>query len=221
MRMRVLALLALLALLTGVAACTVVGDGKVDPVDAPFGLDATIVSTTEATTTTALATTTSVVDPSTTIVPTEQVRLYYISGGQLLFVGTPLPAGAGLTQIVAALQAGPEALGALGVGLRSAVPGASSGEIRVTDNNAGVALVELPPAFFDTIPVADQRLATAQIVLTLTDSRGIGQVQFDQAVPKPSGALTPAGKPLTHADYAALLNGTPSSTSTTTSSTIA
>ena len=81
-------------------------------------------------------------------------------------------------------------------------------EINVTNNNAGVAVVELPTGFFDTIPVADQRLAVAQIVLTLTDSRGIGQVQFNVPVPRPSGALAPAGQPLSRNDYLALVEGT-------------
>ena len=82
-------------------------------------------------------------------------------------------------------------------------------------------IVELPAGFFDNIPVADQRLATAQIVLTLTDSRGIGQVQFNLPVPKPSGELTAAGKPLTRKDYLSLLEGTPTPTTvrTTTTST--
>jgi len=216
MRVRVMILLALLGSLS--AACSVVGDGKVNPVSPPFGLDDTVVSSTEAPSTTALATTTIVPEPSTTIIPTEPVRQYYISGAQLLFVTTPLPAGAGLTQIMAALQAGPEPLGALAVGLRSAVPGPQDGDIIVTDNRAGIALVTLPANFFDKVPVTDQRLATAQIVLTLTDSRGIGQVQFDQAVPKPSGALAAAGKPLTHADYASMLNAPSSSTSTSSTS---
>jgi hypothetical protein len=218
MRARVLALLSLLTLATvAIAACSVVGDGKVDPVNPPFGLADTLLSTTSAApTTTELITTTSGLDPSTTIVPTEPVRLYYISGGQLVPVSTPLPVGASLPQIVAKLQAGPGPLGDLGTGLRSAVPGPTDADITVADNNTGVALVELPAGFFDNIPVADQRLATAQIVLTLTDSRGIGQVQFNLPVPKPSGALTAAGKPLTRKDYLSLLEGAPTPTSTTT-----
>jgi hypothetical protein len=120
------------------------------------------------------------------------------------------------------------AAGKLGFELRIAAPRKyqpspdlikrAGGKIIVTDNRAGIALVTLPANFFDKVPVTDQRLATAQIVLTLTDSRGIGQVQFDQAVPKPSGALAPAGKPLTHADYASMLNAPSSSTSTSSTS---
>lgn len=202
----------------GTAACSVVGDGKVDKVDPPFGLDETLPSTTTLPpTTTGLATTTTGLATSTTGLPTEAVRLYFITSGQLNFVPTPLPAGPSLGQIMAALQAGPPD-NELGVGLRNAVP--DDVEIGVTDNNAGVALVVLPEGFFDGMPVADQRLATAQIVLTLTDSRGIGQVQFNQAVLKPSGAVTPAGQSLSRNDFISLVEGTTSpSTSSTTSST--
>jgi hypothetical protein len=219
MRARLIAIAAVLtAASLGIAACSVVGDGKVDKVDPPFGLDQTLPSsTTLAPTTTELATTTTGIDTSTTGVPTETVRLYFITSGQLNFVPTPLPAGPSLGQIMAALQAGPPN-NELGVGLRNAVP--DDVEIGVTDNNAGVAIVVLPEGFFDGMVVADQRLATAQIVLTLTDSRGIGQVQFNQAVQKPSGALTPAGQSLSRNDFIALVEGaTPPSTSSSTTST--
>jgi hypothetical protein len=223
MRGRLIAIAAVLAAATlGMAACSVVGDGKVDKVDPPFGLDQTLPSTTTIeTTTTELAPTTTGLATSTTGVPTEPVRLYFITSGQLNFVPTPLPAGPSLGQIVAALQAGPPN-NELGVGLRNAVP--DNVEIRATDNNAGVAIVVLPEGFFDgIIPVADQRLATAQLVLTLTDSRGIGQVQFNQAVLKPSGALTPAGQSLSRNDFITLVEGAtpPSTSSTTTSTTVA
>lgn len=218
MRTRVLLLVATsLGVAFATAACSVVGDGKVDRVDAPFGLDETIASTTTLPpTTTALETTTTGLDTSTTVVPTEPVRLYFITGQQLTFVPRPLPADPSLPQIMAALLAGPPK-DELGVGLRTAL--LEDVPIDASNNNAGVAVVELPDGFFDDIPVGDQRLATAQIVLTLTDSRGIGQVQFNQPVPKPSGALTPAGQPLARSDFAALLEGTTTPSSTTAGST--
>lgn len=209
MRGRLLALAAVVAGLAVLsAACSVVGDGKVDKVNPPFGLDDTIApTTTEAPTTTAEATTTVPEQTTTTLVQTEQVRLYFVSGGQLVYVATPLASPVALPQIMAALQAGPPA-GDLGVGLRSALPSEEDGQIVVTSNGAGVAIVQLPAKFFDNIAVNDQRLATAQIVLTLTDSRGIGQVQFNQQVPKPSGELTPAGQLLAKRDFQALLDST-------------
>ena len=73
--------------------------------------------------------------------------------------------------------------------LRTAIPGAAAVvEVSVA---RGVATVTLTPAFSE-IPAADQVLAVGQIVLTLTDQRGIGRVRFvvddaSIAVPLPSG----------------------------------
>jgi hypothetical protein len=210
MRIRLL-VLSLFVVLVPVA-CTVVGDGKVARINPPAGLDDTLPSsTTSSTTTTELVSTTSALLP-TTIVQTEPVRLYFIASGQLTYVATPLPAPAALGQIVAALQDGPPP-GDLGRGLRSAVPAANVAEIKVTSNNSGVALVELPTTFFDNISLSDQRLVTAQLVLTLTDSRGIGQVQFNIAVPKPNSEVAPSGQLLARADFLSLLesSSTPAS----------
>ena len=66
-----------------------------------------------------------------------------------------------------------------------------------------------PDDFFDQVSITDQRLVIGQIVLTLTDSRGIGQVVFDQPVPKPLGEVVLAGQPLTRLDYEALLGSSP------------
>jgi len=188
-----------------VASCGVVGDGKVDSVTPPFGLDDTAVPTTAATTTTAPSTTLPGFDTTTTLVQTEAVRLYFVTGSQLLYVERALAAPAALPQIVAALQEGPPP-GDLGAGLRSALPAAV---INVNDTNAGIAAVELPEAFFDGIQALDQRLVVGQLVLTLTDSRGIGQVQFNLAVPKASGEVVPAGGPLARSDFASLLVNAP------------
>ncbi len=73
--------------------------------------------------------------------------------------------------------------------LRTAIPDAAAVvEVSVA---RGVATVTLTPAFSE-IPAADQVLAVGQIVLTLTDQRGIGRVRFvvddaSIAVPVPSG----------------------------------
>ncbi len=78
-----------------------------------------------------------------------------------------------------ALQEGPPA-GDLGVGIRSAVPTKVEALINVTEDGSGVATVELPPGFFEQIPQEDQLLAIGQIVLTITEVGGIGQVLFVQ-----------------------------------------
>ena len=203
MRWRVVTLAATALFVAAVASCTVVEDGRVDPINPPFGLDDTIESSTTATSTTlAETTTTSGQETTTTGVQTEQVRLYFISSGQLTYVVTALSSPPTLSQIVAALQEGPPE-GDVGRGLRSAVP--DDALIAVNFTNTGVAEVQLPEGFFSRITGPDQRFATAQLVLTLTDSRGVGQVAFDVPVPKPSGELAPAGQALSRADFTGLL----------------
>ena len=215
MRLRVLVIIASLA--TVQMACSVVEEGTVDQINPPFGLDDTLPTTsTIVTTTTMAATTTSGLETTTTPpVQSEQVRLYFVASRQLTSVTAQLPSPVTLPQIVAALQAGPPE-GELGTGLRSTVPPLA--EIDIIEDRSGVAQVELPEGFFDTISPGDQRLVIAQLVLTLTDSRGIGQVVFNQAVPKPSGEIIAAGQPLAYRDYLSLLSST--TTPTTTSSTV-
>lgn len=194
-----------------IASCSVVDDRSVEPVDPPFGLDDTLAVPTsdpasDTTDPTGSGASTSVA-PATTEPPvqTEQVRLYFIASGRLTYVAAQLPSPVVLAQLVAALQAGPPA-GDLGAGLRSALPALL--EINVTTDGSGIAEVQLPDGFFDALTVGDQRLVVAQLVLTLADSRGIGQVTFDEAVPKPSGELTPAGQPLAYRDFESLLVST-------------
>jgi len=193
----------------GITACSVVGDGKVSRLNPPFGLDDTLAtSTTEAATSTAVPTTVNEAS-STTAVQTEPVRLYFITNGQLTYVTQAVPAPAAPQLIIKALQAGPQ--GELGFALRTAVPSRAAVNVQT---NAGIAVVELPAGFFDSIAVTDQRLVIGQIVLTLTDSRGVGQVQFNQAVPKPSGEVTPAGQLLTKNDFQTLLLDSSGATTT-------
>lgn len=220
MRRRTITVAALLWFVA--AACGVVEDGKVERIDPQFGLDDTLPSTTmEATTTTILATTTTGFETTTTQVQTEQVRLYFVASGQLTYVLQGLASPVTLPQIIAALQAGPPA-GDLGAGLRTIVP--SDVEIRVTTDGSGVASVTLPPGFFELVGVQnDQRLVIAQLVLTLTVSRGVGQVVFNQAVPLPTGQVRLAGQQLTFNDYESYTDSnpqfapdpTPAATSTT------
>ena len=210
MRGRVNLLLGAMAVV--VIGCSVVDDGKVSRINPPLGLDDTLPPITDAVTTTSeLATTTTGPATTTTLVQTEQVRLYFIASGQLTYVVTPLPAPVALNQVIAALQMGPPR-GELGTGLRSAVPPLPA-EIRVTSDGSGVLTVTLPPGFFDTVAVgSDQRLVIGQLVLTLTDTRGIGQVVFNQAVPLPSGEVISAGQPLAYRDYQSLAGSNPSGT---------
>ncbi|MEP7202819.1 MAG: GerMN domain-containing protein [Ilumatobacteraceae bacterium] len=74
--------------------------------------------------------------------------------------------------------------------LRSAI--ADSAALDSVAVSGGVATVRLTPTFAD-IPAADQMLAIAQLVLTLTDLRGVGRVGFaiddtTPPVPLPDGS---------------------------------
>jgi hypothetical protein len=206
----VLATTALAVGVCGITACSVVGDGKVSKLKPSFGLDDTLATTTTEAATTTLVPTTVNQASSTTAVQTEPVRLYFITNGQLTYVTQAVPAPAAPQLIIKALQAGPQ--GDLGFALRTAVPSRAAVNVQT---NAGIAVVELPAGFFDSIAVTDQRLVIGQIVLTLTDSRGVGQVQFNQAVPKPSGEVTPAGQLLTKNDFQTLLLDSSGATTST------
>ncbi|MDO8363299.1 MAG: GerMN domain-containing protein [Actinomycetota bacterium] len=212
MRRRVIGIMvAMAALVVAGAGCGVVDDGKVDRIDPPFGLDDTTTSTSTTSTTIQLVSTTSISTTTTEGVESEQVRLYFISGGQLTYVDRPLTSPVLLSQAIAALQEGPPEAG---IQLRSALP--ANVPIEVRTDGRGVAIVTLPEGFFDTIPVGDQRMVIGQIVMTLLERAGIGQVQFNQAVPKPPlGELVAAGELLTRLDYETLLPTASGSTFTT------
>jgi hypothetical protein len=187
-------------------ACGVVDEGKVERIDPQFGLDDTLPTTTVIeTTTTQLATTTTGLETTTTQVQTEPVDLYFVASGQLTYVQQPLAAPATLQQIIAALQRSPA--GDVGIGLTTIVPDVA--DIRVTTTD-GVAYITLPDGFFDLLSgLSDQRFAIAQLVLTITSSRGIGQVVFNEAVPLPFGQVRAAGQELTFSDYESLTNPNP------------
>ena len=155
------------------------------------------------------ATTTTTVITATTIA-TDDVTLYFISGGQLKGYPRVLAKPATTNQVLTALQEGPPA-GDPGVGIRSAVPTKQKASINVTEDNSGVATVELPLGFFEQIPTEDQLSAIGQIVLTITEVGGVGQVLFVQngqplGVPRRSGGFSNGSEPLSRRDYEELLN---------------
>jgi spore germination protein GerM len=93
--------------------------------------------------------------------------------------------------------------------LRTAIPSSLQANV---DVDRGVATVNATRAFLNSLSAVDQRLAIAQIVLTLTSRPGIGQVVFsvDQqtiVVPRGRGDLSSAGDPVTFDDYKNLIVG--------------
>jgi spore germination protein GerM len=194
-----LALAAAVSLLLG--ACSVPTDKQAHVVpndQVPFGLAE------PATTTTAATTTTVPIDPfPTTTVGTELVRLYFAQDTQFVAVVRRLPRPVTLQAVVEGLAGGPHPPEEPG-NLRSVL---GNSDVKGVVLRAGIAAVQLD-ARFGELPPSEQRLAVAQLVLTLTDRPGVGQVTFqvgDQAadVPRPSGALTKAA--VSRDDYASML----------------
>jgi spore germination protein GerM len=175
-------------------------------------------------TTVVLETTTIAVITPTTIA-TDLVALYFITGGRLNGYPTPLVRPATTSQVIAALQLGAPP-GDPGVGIRSAVPLRAKSPISVNENDSGIATIELPSGFFELIPTEDQLLAIGQIVLSVTEVGGVGQVLFTQngqpiGVPRRDGGFSNGSEPLSRRDYVDLLNPPETTTTTTTTTTVA
>jgi spore germination protein GerM len=223
-------LMAITAVLVAVlVACGIPDKGQVSTIQDKDlrQLGDTIPTTTTSTTpatTIEPTTTTAAIDTATTIA-TDEVTLYFISGGQLKGYPRALAKPATTNSVITALQEGRPS-GDLGVGIRSAVPTKDEALIKVNEDDSGVATVELPPGFFEQIPPEDQLLAIGQIVLTITEVGGIGQVLFVQnglpkEVPRRSGGISDGVTPLARRDYADLLNPPVTTTTTTTTTVVA
>ncbi|HEY7628479.1 MAG TPA: GerMN domain-containing protein [Ilumatobacteraceae bacterium] len=210
-----------------VVACGIPNHGEVARIpDNQVGVLDDTVPTTSTTTTTTPATTiepttTTIAEVTSTTIATQEVNLYFISGGILRAVPTPLTKGAAPAEVLNALQGGPPS-GDIGGGLRTAVPKAGQASLKIAPNDgSGVARVDLPANFFSVVKQEDQRWAIGQIVLTLTDIGGIGQVLFTQVgapvgVPRGAGDFTAPEQAVPRKDYLELLEA-PIPTTTTTS----
>lgn len=224
MRVRVLILSVVLVVVA--MACGIPDSGDVAriPANKIEALNATVPTTATTTTTTTVPVTTLV--PTTTTQPAitattiaqQEFTLYFISGGILRPLTRVLSKGASAYEVIRSLQDGTPAGD---VGLRSAVPPYGVSPLSVSaEDGSGVATVDLPANFFQIVqPPEDQRLAIGQIVLTLTQISGIGQVLFTQGgngigVPRGAGDLSQAGVPLPARDYTELLQA-PTTTTTT------
>jgi spore germination protein GerM len=212
------------------AGCGVGGDGDLQQIGADdlLGLDQTTTSTTTTTTTTTVPPTASVVAGSTSTaattstIATEPVELYFVAGDVLESVTQDLSSGVGLTRVMQALEAGPPPP-EVGIGLTSLLPPGLTRS--VFEPGTGVATVDLDGELFETIEGGvDQRRAIGQIVLTLTQRDGVGQVRFTldgepMQVTKLGNVLSAPGEPVARIDYASLLDQADLAGDTTTTTT--
>ena len=193
-------------------SCSIPGGGSVkqiNPDNIPYDLNAT--TTSSPPTTTVASTTTSPVIETTTstsssTIPVEIVSMFFVAGAQVVPIDRLLLTPAAAPQVLAALSEGPPE-GDAAAGLRSALPVGFVAEVTV---ERGIATVELPGTFITELPGGEQRLAVAQIVLTLTRQAGVGQVRFTsnnepQSVPRGRGDLSSPGATVACDDYANLL----------------
>ncbi len=128
------------------------------------------------------------------------INLWFVRDEQLVRVRRTVPASTSPEMVIADLLAGPSDVERRD-SLRSAIPDAAAlGQVSFS---RGEAIVDLSPGFAE-IPPADQLLAVSQLVLTLTDMRGVGQVSFHVggapvSVPLPTGGSS--NDPVTRDDY--------------------
>jgi spore germination protein GerM len=112
----------------------------------------------------------------------------------------------GVDSAVAALVA-PPTDDERAIGLDSALADDGQSTVRGATVESGRATVELGPGFLD-LPPDSQRLAVAQVVVTLTGLPGVGQVQLTSdgeplSVPVADGATVDG--PVSRDDFASLL----------------
>jgi spore germination protein GerM len=169
-----------------VAGCGVPADSgfeAIEPEDIPFGADDTTTTTTTTTTvpdsTTAPSTPTgsTSLETTTTVVDTEPVELFFVTGSsidpRLTSITRALSRPASLIQVTAALEEGPPP--DIGAGLRSVVP---DGLVTRVTERGGIAEIELDDEVFNEVAGGDQDSLVAQLVLTLGNRPGVGQVLF-------------------------------------------
>lgn len=221
--MRRRTIVATVAISSAVAgACGVSGEGELQRIgsDDLAGLDQT--TTTSSTTSTTVPPSTTMVNPSdagtTTTISTEPVQLYFLDGGRLVDISINLAGDPSASRVMTALEAGPPT-DEVGIGLQTLLPPRLI--TSVAESGAGFATVDLASGpFVEGIQPRDQRLAIAQIVLTLTRRPGIGQVQFTLdgeplAVPGRDNVQTAPGDLVSRNDYESLLHEQSAETETT------
>lgn len=191
-----------------VSGCGVPREGDLQPLGAddlpPVLVDTTVVTTTTLPSEGVSAVSGDSVAPATVYEP---VELYFISANRAVSTTRLLVSPATPTQVLDTLLQGIRGEEA-STGLRSALPTRFAATV---DTRRGVALISASAPFLSDLSPTDQRLAIAQIVLTLTRRPGIGQVSFrvdgtEIAVPRGAGDLTAAGGTVTFDDYTVLVS---------------
>lgn len=142
--------------------------------------------------------------PPASAEPNELVDLWFVHDDHLMRVRHPIATPIDAESVVAGLLSGPTD-DERATTLRSAIP--DSAAVDAVEVSGGVASVHLSPTFAD-IPAGDQLLAIAQVVLTLTDLRGIGRVRFfvgDAAATVPLSDGTTSDASVSRDDYSSLI----------------
>ena len=188
------------------SSCAVPSSGsysQVAPAEIPFGLNAPQ--------TTLPPTTTTVSDPMITdslpVAVSEPIDLFFISNSRIIKVQRNVASPANPSQALSSLVEGPSTSPEF-VGLRTALPTTFAASVDVI---RGVARVDATRTFLNSLSGLDQKLAIAQIVLTLTSRPGVGQVLFSVdgkliSVPRGRGDSVASGVAVTFDDYSSLIN---------------
>ena len=189
-----------------ISSCAVPSSGsysQVPSAEIPFGLDAPQ--------TTLPPTTTTVLDPMITdslpVAVSEPIDLFFISNSRIIKVQRNVASPANPSQALSSLVEGPSTSPEF-VGLRTALPTTFAATVDVI---RGVARVDATRTFLNSLSGLDQKLAIAQIVLTLTSRPGVGQVLFSVdgkliSVPRGRGDSVASGVAVTFDDYSSLIN---------------
>jgi spore germination protein GerM len=196
----------LICLLVLTSACGVPEEGRFVPLD-PSEIPGVLVATTSTSTSSTLPSEPENTTTTVTEILYDNVEIYLVSANRVVRSERLIVSPATPTQVLDTLLAGLES-GTESTGLRSALPRGLAATIEV---RRGVARIAATSPFLSELEPLDQRLAIAQIVLTITRRPGIGQVVFnvdgqDIQVPRGGGDLTAPGAAVTYDDYLAVLS---------------
>ncbi len=140
---------------------------------------------------------------ATTVVDTELATVWFVQDERLVAVRHQLAAPVTIEVITLDLLTGPNP-DEERRGLRTATPDTAA--VLQVSLARGTALVQLSDAFAD-IPANDQVFAIGQLVLTITDVRGVGSVQFvrnDEPIDVPLPTGETSDKAVFRDDYISL-----------------